>query len=41
MPNDDDNEQAMVHGECVCGVAITYRVGDPALCERCARQEEK
>lgn len=39
---DDDNDQAVVNGTCVCGTEITYRVGDPALCARCrAREEDK
>lgn len=37
----DDNEQALIVGECVCGTEITYRVGDPALCARCREHEEE
>jgi hypothetical protein len=41
MTDDVDDEQAVIEGECVCGEAITYRLGEPALCARCAREEDK
>jgi hypothetical protein len=40
MTDDVDDEQAVIEGECVCGEAITYRVGEPALCAACRAREE-